>query len=319
MLVSLGSSIARGALARAGSAARLLSSTSGGRAADQNIEAAHALFKQGMAALTHRNFDAAFLSFAEAAEGGHVRAQNAAGGICLAQRGDVDGAKRFFRMAAEQGHVRGTVRLASLLSGTDVTAVEAAARLTAAVESGEADASVAAVAAALTAPPSAEDMAEARALFACAAAKGDPEARLRVGVFLLAEGGNGGLAEGVSWLTEAAGSACEFGQEACVALGDIAREAGRKCAELGDAARVAKADAEAIRHYRRAAELAHGTAQYKLGAMMIMGKGGGDAAADREEAERWIFLASEQGEPMAQQAWVALHPEAADGGDKKAS
>ena len=318
MLGSLGSSIARGALARAGSAARLLSSASGGGGTDQNIEAAHALFKQGMTALTHRNFDAAFLSFAEAAEGGHVRAQNAAGGICLAQRGDVDGAKRFFRMAAEQGHLRGTVRLASLLSGTDVTAVEAAARLTAAVESGEADASVAAVAAALTAPPSAVELAEARALFAGAAARGDPEARLRVGVFLLAEGGNG-LAEGVSWLTEAAGSPCEFGQEACVALGDIAREAGRKCAELGDAAREAKADAEAIRHYRRAAELAHGTAQYKLGAMMIMGKGGGNAAADREEAERWIFLASEQGEPMAQQTWVALHPEAADGGGEAAS
>ena len=288
--------------------------------------APEALFKQGMTALASRDFDAAFGAFAQAAEDGHVRAQNAAGGICLAQRADMDGAKRFFRMAAGQGHLRSTVRLASLLSGTDVTAVEAAAKLsaaaaeveTAATEAGETGgaeqrptaAALKEAAAALTAPPSAADVMEARRLFVAAAAQGDAEARLREGAFLLADGE---VEQSAAMLAGAAKSSCEFGQEASVQLGDMLREAGRNSGGDAEAERVA--DEAAMRQYRHAATLAHGLAQYKLGAMLLMGKGGSDAEANREEAEQWIFLASEQGVAAAQQAWVALHPEAAADGD----
>ena len=313
---------------------RLLSSIAGSNFDD--------IFRKGIALLQRHDFDGAFELLSSAAEGGHVRAQNACGGLCLTQRADPSGAARFFRMAAEQGHVRSMVRLGSILCADADTTVS---------EGGTATA-VSADAAVGTTPVQAAEVcdaeAEARRLFATAADKGDAEAQLRLGSMLLrdaataavaaatrgasadtageavdaADGEGGTVSRALGLLHSAAQGSCSHGAEAAAALGDVYRTG------LGHSI-VPRDDAAAVKQYRHAASLGHGNAQYSLGAMLMMGKTGttqdgvapSDAppaeavsAAVREEGERWMFLASQQGHESAIAVWQALEAQKGNSG-----
>ena len=311
---------------------RLLSSAAGSNFDD--------VFRKGVAQLQKQDFDGAFELLSSAAEGGHVRAQNACGGLCLTQRADPSGAARFFRMAAEQGHVRSMVRLGSILcadadadTDTDTdTAVDTTAPADAAAGT--------ATSHTVEVVEMCDAEAEARQLFTTAADEGDAEAQLRLGSMLLrdaataavaaatrgasadtagaaadaADGEGGAVSRALGLLHSAATGSCAHGAEAAAALGDVYRTG------LGKSI-VPRDDAAAVKQYRHAASLGHGNAQYSLGAMLMMGKIGtshdsgapGDAppvaavsAAVREEGERWMFLASQQGHEGAIAVWQAL-------------
>ena len=180
-------------------------------------------------------------------------------------------AVRWFRLAAEQGHVTAQAMLGGMYSiGEGVT----------------------------------QDEAEAVRWFRLAAEQGDATAQTALGAMYFA--GSGVVArddaEAVRLFRLAAEQGSDGDQSLMLLLAadyDQIRVVAQTVLGLmySSGLRVARDDAEAVRWYRLAAEQGNATAQTALGDMYSSGRG---VAQDDAEAVRWYRLAAEQGDADAQ-------------------